>query len=185
MNDKIILGIDPGTNIMGYGIIFAKGTKISLIKMGILKLNAKKNQLDKLQDIYETVSQLIMEYTPHEMAIESPFFGKNVQSMLKLGRAQGVSIAAALTHNVPVFEYAPKKVKMAIVGKGAASKEQVAAMLCHIIDNFHQENIPTMDASDAVAIAYCHYLQNSPKVKQKESSSWANFLAKNPDRIVK
>lgn len=184
-NHTTILGIDPGTNIMGYGIITAKGTKISVTKTGILKLNAKKETLSKLQDIFEFVEALIKEYQPQEMAIEAPFFGKNVQSMLKLGRAQGVAIAAGLHYGIPVHEYAPKKIKMAIVGKGSASKEQVASMLQYLLQNFRLNDIDTYDASDALAIAYCHYLQRTQIQQAPSYSGWEAFLNKNPDRIIK
>ncbi len=184
--EQIILGIDPGTNIMGYGLICAKGTKISLIKMGILKLDAKKNALNKLEDIFTSVSSLITTYQPQEMAIEAPFFGKNVQSMLKLGRAQGVAIAAGLHHHLPIYEYAPRKVKMAIVGKGAASKEQVCSMLSNLVNGMNSEDIPAFDASDAVAIAYCHYLQNKQLTNNSKSyAGWEGFLSQNKDRIIR
>lgn len=183
--NKTILGIDPGTNIMGYGIIIGKGTKTSVIKAGIFKLNAKKDALSKLQDIFEFVCSLISLYHPDEMAIEAPFYGKNVQSMLKLGRAQGVAIAAGLHNNVPVHEYAPRKVKMAIVGKGSASKEQVAGMLQYLLQNYHAEDITTYDASDALSIAYCHYIQSTSLKPDKSYSSWDAYLTQHPDKIVK
>ena len=131
--DKIILGIDPGTTIMGYGIIHIKGNNIELIQMGILHLVKLKSHELKLKRIFERTLQLVDEYKPDELAVEAPFFGKNVQSMLKLGRAQGVAMSAALYRNIPIFEYAPKKIKMAITGKGTSSKEQVAAILKSIL----------------------------------------------------
>ncbi len=183
---QTILGIDPGTNIMGYGIICAKDTTISLVKMDILKINAKKNQLEKLIETFDFVSHLIATYQPDSMAIETQFLGKNIQSMLKLGRAQGVAIAAALHKNIPVFEYAPTKIKAAVTGRNNSTKEQVAAMLQYV---FQIESIPTFDATDALAIAYCHYLQNAniPIVQKHKTkkNSWKHFVEENKNRIIK
>jgi len=180
--EQIILGIDPGTNIMGYGIIQFKSNKLSVVSMGVLKLTNQENQLLRLKDIFEGVVSIIEKYSPDNVAIESPFFGKNVQSMLKLGRAQGVAIAAAMFKNIPVFEYSPRKVKMAITGKGSASKEQVAAMLHHLIE-FDKEQ-KYLDASDALGIAMCHYLQGKRPISEKPYSGWETFLKKNADRII-
>ncbi len=180
--EQTILGIDPGTNIMGYGIIQVKNNDLSLVTMGVLKFEKQKDQLERLKDIFEGVITIIDNYNPDNVAIEAPFFGKNVQSMLKLGRAQGVAIAAALYKNIPVFEYSPRKVKLAITGKGSASKEQVAGMLHHLIA-FDKEQ-KYLDATDAVGIAVCHHLQCKHPVSEKSYSGWEAFLSKNSDRII-
>ena len=179
---QIILGIDPGTNIMGYGIIEAENNKLSFVAMGVLKFDTKKNQLEKLKDIFEGISSIVEQYQFTSVAIEAPFFGKNIQSMLKLGRAQGVAIAAAMHKNLPVFEYSPRKIKMAITGKGSASKEQVAGMLHHLID--FEDNQKYLDATDALAIAVCHYIQNKYPLTEKSYSGWGAFISKNSDRII-
>ena len=180
--DQTILGIDPGTNIMGYGVIYCKNNQLSLVTMGVLKLANQEDPLFRLKDIFEGIVSIIEKYNPNNVAIEAPFFGKNVQSMLKLGRAQGVAIAAAMYKNIPVFEYSPRKVKMAITGKGSASKEQVAAMLHHLIE-FEKEQ-KYLDASDALGIAVCHHLQGKCPVGEKSYSGWETFLKKNANRIV-
>lgn len=179
-SDKIILGIDPGTNIMGYGLISIQNKKISLLAMGVIKLDKLSDHSLKLKRIFEKISMLIKEYKVDEAAIEAPFYGKNAQSMLKLGRAQGVAMAAALTHEIPIKEYMPKKIKKAITGKGAASKEQVAAMLKSIVP--HEENPKTFDATDALAVALCHYYQNGKPSGTKNYGTWDAFLKNNPDR---
>jgi len=179
--DRIILGIDPGTNIMGYGLIHQKGNKIELITMGVLKLGGYSNHPMKLQKIFERTLALIDEYKADEMSLEAPFFGKNVQSMLKLGRAQGVAMAAGLYRNIPIFEYAPRKIKMAITGKGTSSKEQVAAMLTNLLKI--QEQAEYLDATDGLAAAVCHYLQNNPTSDGENYSGWKSFLTKNPKRL--
>ncbi|MDR1793404.1 MAG: crossover junction endodeoxyribonuclease RuvC [Bacteroidales bacterium] len=181
--NKIILGIDPGTNIMGYGIIEAVGKALSLLKMDVLKFDPKTDAILRLRDIFIGTTQIIEEYNPDVVAIESQFYGKNVQSMLKLGRAQGVAIAAAAQRGIPVFEYSPRKVKQAITGKGGASKEQVAGMLKHLIQI--NETIAYLDASDAVAIALCHHIQSTRMVTSTTYSGWSAFIAKQPDRVVK
>ena len=178
---QTILGIDPGSNNMGYGIICVKNKQISLLKMGILKIDTKRDPLLKLKDIFETTTQLIQTYSLDVVSIESPFYGKNVQSMLKLGRAQGVAIAAAVYQDIPVFEYSPRKVKLAITGKGNASKEQVAAMLRHLVDFEYESTL--FDATDALAIAICHHVQNKSIVEEKHYSGWGAFLTKNPERV--
>ncbi len=180
--DRIILGIDPGTNVMGYGLIHQKGTTINLIEMDVLRMEKIGDPALKLKKIFETVSALIEKHQPDELAIEAPFFGKNVQSMLKLGRAQGVAIAAALNRNLPVFEYEPRRIKQSVTGKGGASKEQVAAMLQRLL-NFAE--IPhLLDATDAVAVAVCHYFQRKPEQPGKKSyNSWTNFISDNPERV--
>ena len=178
--ERIILGIDPGTNIMGYGIIRQAGNSISLITMGVIKLSGYDNHPLKLRKIFERTLGLIEEYHPDEMALEAPFYGKNVQSMLKLGRAQGVAMAAGLFKEIPIFEYSPKKVKQSITGGGNSSKEQVAAMLKTIL-NF--KDIPKyLDATDGVAVAVCHYFQGDKPVAGKNYSGWKNFINENPGR---
>ena len=180
--DKIILGIDPGTTIMGYGIIHIKGKNMELIQMGVLHLSKLGSHELKLKRIFERTLQLVDEYKPDEFAVEAPFFGKNVQSMLKLGRAQGVAMSAALYRNVPIFEYAPKKIKMAITGKGTASKEQVAAMLKSILDI--KEMPKNLDASDGLAAAVCHHFQrNTSGSIGKSYTGWGAFLKDNPEKL--
>ena len=181
--DRIILGIDPGTSIMGYGLIHIRDNKMELIVMGVLRLEKISEHTLKLQKIFERVVGLIDEYHPDELAIEAPFFGKNVQSMLKLGRAQGVAIAASLSKNLPIQEYAPKKIKQAITGNGNASKEQVSAMLKTLL-NF-KESPEFLDATDGLAAAVCHYFQRKPNSTQKNYSGWKSFLAENPEKKVK
>ena len=179
--DKIILGIDPGTTIMGYGLIHIKENKMELIQMGVLHLSKLGSHELKLKRIFERTLQLVDEYKPDELAVEAPFFGKNVQSMLKLGRAQGVAMSAALYRDVPIFEYAPKKIKMAITGKGTASKEQVAAMLQSLLDI--KEMPKHLDATDGLAAAVCHYFQRNPSGSGKSYSGWGSFLKDNPDKL--
>lgn len=179
-SDKIILGIDPGTNIMGYGLISIQKKEISLLAMGAIRLDKLGDHAIRLKKIFERVQNLIDEYKVDEAAIEAPFYGKNAQSMLKLGRAQGVAMAAVLTKNVPITEYMPTKIKKAITGKGGASKEQVAAMLKSIVQ--YSESPKTLDASDALAVALCHYYQNGKPSGTKNYSNWESFLKNNPDR---
>ena len=179
--DKIILGIDPGTTIMGYGLIHIKENKMELIQMGVLHLSKLGSHELKLKRIFERTLQLVDEYKPDELAVEAPFFGKNVQSMLKLGRAQGVAMSAALYRDVPIFEYAPKKIKMAITGKGTASKEQVAAMLKSLLNI--KEMPKHLDATDGLAAAVCHYFQRHPSGTGKKYTGWGSFLKDNPDKL--
>ena len=183
--DRIILGIDPGTNIMGYGILHVEQKKMSFLASGIIDLKKMDDPYSKLAKIFERTPYLVNEYKPDEVAIEAPFFGKNVQSMLKLGRAQGVAIAAAISRSVPIFEYQPRKIKQSITGNGDASKEQVAIMLQKLL-NF-KEMPHHLDATDGLAVAVCHYFQsNSPLTKNAKSfSGWKDFIAKNPDRLKK
>ncbi|MEI7594666.1 MAG: crossover junction endodeoxyribonuclease RuvC [Bacteroidota bacterium] len=178
--EKIILGIDPGTTIMGYGLIIAKNQKIELITYGVLYLEKYDDHFLKLKKIFEKVTMLIEEYHPDELSIEAPFFGKNVQSMLKLGRAQGVAIAAAMNKTLPAFEYAPRKIKQAITGNGNASKEQVAYMLKNLfnIQELHKD----LDATDGLAAAVCHSYQNKLSTDSKKISGWKAFLQDNPNR---
>ena len=178
---KRILGIDPGTNILGVAVIETKGNKISLLHIGIISMGGLPSHQLKLKKIFEEIQKLITTYQPDEMAIEAPFYGKNVQSMLKLGRAQGVAIAAAITKNVPMTEYAPKKIKQSVTGNGNASKEQVAAMLVNILDQ--KLDAETLDSTDALAAAICHHYQsNSPFGGGKKYSGWESFIKENPNR---
>lgn len=182
--DKIIIGIDPGTNVMGYGILGIKGAKPSCIALGVLKLSRLEDHYMRLHRIFECVQGLVEQYLPDEMAIEAPFFGKNVQSMLKLGRAQGVAMAAALSRSVPITEYEPRKIKMAITGNGAASKEQVQEMLRRILNIPHERlDDQTLDATDALAAALCHFYESSRPAQSSGPKSWKQFIAQNPDRI--
>ena len=183
LTDKIILGIDPGTVIMGYGLVHVKGTKLNLIACGIIRLDKHTEQADRLKVIFEQVTKIIETHIPDELAIEAPFFGKNVQSMLKLGRAQGVAIAAALARNVPISEYSPKKIKQSITGNGNASKEQVAAMLQTLLNVNELHNY--LDASDALGAAVCHYFQTKSLGGEKGKQAytgWKAFLTDNPAR---
>jgi crossover junction endodeoxyribonuclease RuvC len=191
---KIIMGIDPGTLLMGYGIIKVTGNDIVLIEMDVLKLSGKKDNYERLQLINRKITEVVNKYKPNQFAIEAPFFGKNVQSMLKLGRAQGVAIAAAMTLNIPVAEYSPKKVKQSITGNGNADKEQVWKMVQHIFKL--KEKPMHFDATDAVAVALCHHYQSkfvsvgSSILKTKlpaknKKADWGNFAANNPGRVVK
>ncbi len=178
---KVILGIDPGTNIMGFGVIQSSGKQPEFIDMGVLDLRKEKDPYDKLRIIFDTTIKLINNYHPDVLAIESPFFGKNVQSMLKLGRAQGVAIAAALSKGLPVHEYAPRKIKLAITGVGQASKEQVSGMLFRM---FSLQGMPeNFDATDGLAAAVCHFYEDKAPLKSSGSKSWADFAKKNPGRI--
>jgi len=180
--DKIVLGVDPGTNILGYGLIHIQGTTMKLIVMGVLRLEKIDDHALKLQKIFDRIVSLIDEYKPDELSIEAPFFGKNVQSMLKLGRAQGVAIAGALSRNIPITEYSPKKIKQSITGNGNASKEQVSAMLKSLL-NF-KETPEFLDATDGLAAAVCHYFQRKPVGSKKSYTGWKAFIADNPDKKV-
>jgi crossover junction endodeoxyribonuclease RuvC len=181
-NDRIILGIDPGTLVMGYGLVHIQNNKLSLITLDVIKLDKLDEHADRLKKIFERVVELIDQYKPDELAIEAPFFGKNVQSMLKLGRAQGVAIAAALSKNIPMTEYSPKKIKMSITGNGNASKEQVAAMLESLLNFKHDDKY--LDATDALGAAVCHYFQNKTAASgaKKSYSGWDAFIKDNPKR---
>ena len=180
--DKIILGIDPGTTIMGYGLIHVKKNQLHMLNFGVIQLSKLENHPDRLKRILDRLNGLIEEYKPDEMAIEAPFFGKNVQSMLKLGRAQGVAIAACLNHNIPFEEYTPRRIKQSITGSGAASKEQVAAMLQKLL-NF-QEMPKHLDATDGLAAAVCHHFSKGIGEHNKaKGDSWTAFLSQNPNRL--
>ena len=181
MIDKVILGIDPGTTIMGYGLIQLSGKKMTLIAMGVLHLDKYDDHPLRLKKIFEKTLALIEQYKPDEMAVEAPFFGKNVQSMLKLGRAQGVAIAAAMYRNVPISEYSPKKIKQSITGNGNASKEQVAAMLKQLLKI---EILPKeLDATDGLAAAVCHSYQGMSVQGEKKYTGWDAFIKNNPKRV--
>ncbi len=180
-HERIIMGIDPGTNLMGYGLIRVLNGKPEVLMTGALNMQKVGDSYLKLRTIFKRTVQIIDEYHPDELAIESQFFGKNVQSMLKLGRAQGVAIAAALEREIPITEYAPKKIKVAITGSGEASKEQLALMLQKILK---MKELPqSLDETDALAIALCHFYQSSQKLSGKTSGNWNDFIKKNPDRI--
>ncbi|MEO7922716.1 MAG: crossover junction endodeoxyribonuclease RuvC [Chitinophagaceae bacterium] len=182
---KIILGIDPGTLVMGYGIISVKNNNITLLELGVLKPGQAKDAYKKLELIFTTVSGLITRYKPDEFAIEAPFFGKNVQSMLKLGRAQGVAIAAAMRHGIPVTEYSPKKVKQSITGNGNAGKDQVMKMLETLLS--FSGNAKQYDATDALAVAMCHHFQSITVIGKTPAAmkGWDDFIKKNPGRVKK
>ena len=184
VEDKIILGIDPGTSVMGYGIIHVQNGKMSMLNFGVIQLSKLENHPDKLKRILDRLNGLILEYKPDEMAIEAPFFGKNVQSMLKLGRAQGVAIAASLNQKVPFEEYAPRRIKQSITGNGSSSKEQVAAMLQKLLNI---AELPTyLDATDGLAVAVCHSFQKISTAGNKKSySGWDAFAKDNVKRIKK
>lgn len=181
---KIILGIDPGTLIMGYAILDVRTPLMKVPVMDALKMNPRKDNYERLQMIYEKVSGIIEKYHPDCLAIEAPFFGKNVQSMLKLGRAQGVAIAASMRSGLPVMEYAPRKVKQSITGNGNAAKEQVWKMIQQLVPRIGNESQP-FDASDALAVALCHYYEcRSPVQKRnKKAADWETFLRDNPGKL--
>ncbi len=188
--EKVIMGVDPGTNILGYGIIKVTGkNQIETLAVGVVMLNKLKEHTDKLKRIFERTLALVDQYHPDEMAVEAPFFGKNVQSMLKLGRAQGVVMAAALYREIPIVEYAPRKVKQSITGNGNASKEQVASILESTLKTKIESSY--MDATDGLAVALCHHYQGevivatSAKKSKSKSGNWAKFIQANPERIGK
>ena len=179
VREKIILGLDPGTSVMGYGLILAKGSKLTLLQFGVFHLGKYGSHELKLKKIFERVLGIVDEFAPDEVALEAPFFGKNVQSMLKLGRAQGVAMAAALHREVPITEYSPKTIKQSVTGNGNASKEQVAKMLMQI---FTIKEMPKLlDASDALGVAVCHHFQNG--TAKNKSKSWEGFLKEHPGRV--
>ena len=180
--EKVILGIDPGTTIMGYGVINGTGNQITLVALGYLELAKYRDHYLILRHIFERTLSLIDQYHPDELAIEAPFYGKNVQSMLKLGRAQGVAISAALYRDLPIFEYAPKKIKMAITGEGNASKEQVAGVLNRMLDI--KEVPKNLDATDGLAAAVCHFYQRDLPPGSATYKGWKDYLKKNPGKLV-
>jgi crossover junction endodeoxyribonuclease RuvC len=193
---KIILGIDPGTVVMGFGLVQFTNNRLSLVEMGVLRLPTRQDSYERLKLIHQKVSDLIGRFQPHAFAIEAPFFGKNVQSMLKLGRAQGVAIATAMHAGIPVTEYSPKKVKQSITGNGNSEKEQVWRMLQRILE-LEGEAIPVYDASDALAVAVCHHFQyqlaqkipgkaqskTGVKTSGKKMGGWEDFILKNPGKV--
>ena len=175
------MGIDPGTVIMGYGLVQIDGNKLTALAMGVIKLDKFKDHPERLKKIFDRTVEIISEYKPDQLAIEAPFFGKNVQSMLKLGRAQGVAIAAALSKDIPIAEYSPRKIKQSITGSGNASKEQVSGMLENLL-NTKLQDVP-LDATDGLAAAVCHHFNSSGVSSSSKSySGWASFLKENPDR---
>ena len=187
MNNKlddtfVIMGIDPGTNIMGFGIIKVEKKEMRLIDMIEYKLPKSDDHNIKLSKIFKKTTELIKIYRPNYISIESPFFGKNVQSMLKLGRAQGVSIAAALNSKIPITEYSPKKIKMAITGNGNSSKEQVAKMLKSMLNI--KELPKNLDSTDGLAAAVCHFFNFQNEKQKKKYSDWSSFIDKNPNKIA-
>ncbi|GHT60227.1 crossover junction endodeoxyribonuclease RuvC [Bacteroidia bacterium] len=183
IKEKIILGVDPGTNVMGYGLLKITDNKPSLLAMGVLLLNKTDDHYLRLRRIFERIISLIDEFLPDELAIEAPFFGKNVQSMLKLGRAQGVAMAAALSRDIPIFEYAPLKIKMSITGNGRASKEQVADLLRRYLKIPGEEMLPQMDATDGLAAALCHFFQSNRPQSEKPYTSWKDYMNRNEKKV--
>lgn len=179
---KIIMGIDPGTNLLGFGVIRVEGREVSFVGMGVADMRKEKSHFDKLRKLGDEMRRLLDEYSPDELSIESPFYGKNPQVMLKLGRAQGAAVTAALLRGIPVSEYAPREAKIAITGVGSASKEQVSVMIQKILKvDLKPEHL---DATDALALALCHYFHCiSPLAQVKSSGSWAQFLDEHPERI--
>lgn len=184
MADRIILGIDPGTQVTGYGLIACRGKKMKLLSYGVIQLQKQAaTHPQKLKKIFTRINSLVQEYKPQELAIEAPFHGKNVQSMLKLGRAQGVAMAAGLVNGVEIFEYAPRKIKQAVTGNGRASKLMVSKTLEQMLDFTAEEKF--MDATDGLAAAVCHFFQlkiggNATSAPAKD---WAAFIAQNPGRV--
>ena len=179
VREKIILGLDPGTTVMGYGLLHVTGSKLKVLQYGVIRLAKLDSHAMRLRKIFERILNLVDEYHPDEVALEAPFFGKNVQSMLKLGRAQGVAMAAALYRDVPITEYAPRKVKQAVTGNGNASKEQVAAMLTSVLGIESKPQF--LDATDALAVALCHHFQGGSAKSKK--TSWSAFVAAHPGRV--
>ena len=181
--ERVIIGIDPGTNVMGYGVLGVNSKTTAMVAMGVIKLSKFESHYLRLRRIYDRVLALVEQYLPDEMAIEAPFFGKNVQSMLKLGRAQGVAMAAALSRDIPITEYEPKKIKMAITGTGGASKEQVQEMLRRILSIPKENLLPQLDATDALGAALCHFYESGKPQIASGPKDWKEFIARNPGRI--
>lgn len=180
-SEKIILGIDPGSNVTGFGVVRTAGAKVVVLDMGIFKMPKADDHFDKLKEIFHATVAVIQKHAPHEFAVEAPFYGNNVQSMLKLGRAQGVAIAAALSQNLPVYEYSPRRVKQAITGNGAAAKEQVAALLKQMYGITIDEKY--LDATDGLAVAVCHAFRSKLDTGTEKVSGWEAFIKKNPGRV--
>lgn len=194
--EKIILGIDPGTNVLGYGLLKVEGKTLSVLEIGVVEMQKIGDPYVKLQKIYKTLSEIVERYAPDEMALEAPFYGKNVQSMLKLGRAQGVAMAVGLSRDIVIHEYAPRKIKLSITGSGAASKEQVSAVLSKMLR--YENTQRYLDATDALAVAVCHYYQISKPnfdevekstkktpVKHGKKQSWEQFVVQNSNRVIR
>lgn len=181
--NSIVIGIDPGTVVLGYAILQVKGKSSQLLAMGVLKLDKYTSHYKRLQKIHEGITALIQRYQPEVLAIEAPFFGKNVQSMLKLGRAQGAAIVAAQLHDIPVVEYAPAVVKKTITGYGRASKERVQRLLQDLLHIPEESMMQALDASDAVAVALCYAMEKESKLPIGNKTSWADFIRKNPNRV--
>ena len=182
--ERIIMGVDPGTSVMGYGLLGINGKKLTPIVMGVIQLNKMESHYLRLSRIFSRITGLVEQYLPDELAIEAPFYGKNVQSMLKLGRAQGVAMAAALARDIPITEYAPLKVKQVVTGNGSASKEQVANMLCYILKISPAERPELLDATDAMAVALTHFYESGKPTTGLTARSWEQFLKQNPHRIA-
>ncbi|MEZ5006729.1 MAG: crossover junction endodeoxyribonuclease RuvC [Chitinophagales bacterium] len=179
---KIILGIDPGSNITGYGVVISEGQKVNLVAIGHIHMEKYDDHYDKLSRIFHRVKELIETYKPHEIALEAPIYAQNIQSMLKLGRAQGMSIAAALNSHIPIFEYSPKSVKKSVTGNGNASKESVASMLPHILNTPIDKD--QLDATDGLAVAVCHHFQGGRSAAPgKKANTWKAFVKENPGRL--
>jgi crossover junction endodeoxyribonuclease RuvC len=185
--ERVILGVDPGTQVLGYGVIGCNGKHFQLLDLGVLRLEKFRDHAERLRRIHVRMTELILLHSVGEMALEAPFYGKNVQSMLKLGRAQGVAIGAAIAKDVAVFEYSPRKIKQSVTGKGSASKEQVAAILHQLMTI--DERPEKFDATDGLAAGVCHFFQANPgKIgRTSEGSSkknaWAKFISQNPDKV--
>lgn len=184
-DEEIIIGIDPGTIVMGYGILAARGRRMRLLAMGVLKLDRYEDNYLRLRKIHEGVCQLISRYHPTELAIEAPFYGKNVQSMLKLGRAQGAAIVAAQLSDLPVAEYSPSTIKKMVTGNGSAAKEQVAYYLQKMLSIPEQAMMDALDATDATAAAVCHVLSRGKTLPTGGASSWKAYIRSHPDKVVK
>lgn len=181
MSAHRILGIDPGTNILGFAVIEVQGEHIQVLEIGVIHLKEKKEHHEKLREIFLEIQEIIERYLPKDLAIEAPFFGKNVQSMLKLGRAQGVAMAAGMTMGLNITEYSPKKVKQSVTGNGNAAKEQVADMLCRMLQL--KPDKMELDATDALSVAVCHHYQRG-RIVTSRKSGWKAFLKENPDRVI-
>lgn len=181
VKEKLILGIDPGTNVMGYGLLLVEGKKTSVVQYGVIHLKKFETHELKLKTIFERVTGIVDEFHPDMVALEAPFFGQNVQSMLKLGRAQGVAMAAALSRNVPIIEYSPKKIKQSVTGNGNASKVQVAEMLKTLLKL--SETPKLLDATDALAVALCHHFHDGRLQTKGRNAGWKSFIEDNPGRI--
>lgn len=182
MKSGTIMGIDPGTNLLGFGVIRVDGRKVSFVDMGVVDMRKEKDHFSKLRKLGQEMNRLLDIYAPDELSVESPFYGKNPQVMLKLGRAQGAAVTAALLRDIPVAEYAPRQAKIAITGVGAASKEQVSNMICRILNV--DLDPAYLDATDALALALCHYFHEiSPLTQVRTSGDWKQFLEAHPERI--